>query len=165
MDAEIDISCSVTSPTVDVVALEAAMKHGLAVEEVESAVLSVTIVNNHEMHRLNRQHLDHDYPTDVLSFQLDWAVPGLDTPPATATGRSRGAMIEGEIIVSAEYAADMAPHCGWEAQDELTLYAIHGMLHICGYDDQTDAEQLIMRAREAAILNGPHPGTPSATKP
>ena len=46
----------------------------------------------------------------------------------------------------------MAGDAKWPVQSELTLYVIHGMLHICGYDDLTDDERVLMRSREAAIL-------------
>ena len=62
-------------------------------------------------------------------------------------------MIEGEIIASAEMAAEMASSGQWTAMNELTLYVIHGLLHICGYDDLSPAEQAIMRTRERATLN------------
>ena len=157
MSFEIDISCQTTMHQVDLDALKAAIIHGLTVEQVRSAVLSVTIVDNTAMQRLNRQHLNHDYPTDVISFQLDWRSSQntpTDSPPETKTGRSVDAGIEGEVIVSVEYASETAAACGWNTQDELTLYAIHGMLHICGYDDLTASEKEIMRGREKAILSG-----------
>lgn len=130
------------------------MVHSMAIEEVASAVISISIVDTATMRKLNNQHLQHDYPTDVISFQLNWEHPNHDAPPARPTGRSAGAKVEGEIVVCADFAAEMAPQCGWEPQSELTLYAIHGMLHICGYDDLTPSEKAIMRSREIAVLSG-----------
>ena len=141
---------------VDLRALQAAVEHGLQIEGVATAVLSVTVVDNESIHRLNREHLQHDYPTDVISFQLDWTC-GSETPESRyglLSGRSSGASVEGEIVVSAEYAAEMSGRCGWSTQNELTLYVIHGMLHICGYDDLTDDEKTFMRSREQAVLSG-----------
>jgi rRNA maturation RNase YbeY len=68
-------------------------------------------------------------------------------------GRAAGAAIEGEIIASAEMAVSMAADGKWSAEAELTLYIVHGLLHICGYDDLTPEEKCIMRARERAILS------------
>ncbi len=156
MPFEIDISSCDVPSDIDVSAISAAVAYGLQVEGVQSAVLSVTIVNNATMHRLNSEHLQHDYPTDVISFQLDWmcADATIEARSQLPDGRSLGASIEGEIVVSYEYAAEMAPQCGWSPQNELTLYAIHGMLHICGYDDLTPDEKELMRSRERAILQG-----------
>ena len=68
-------------------------------------------------------------------------------------GRAAGAAIEGEIIASAEMAVSMATDGEWSAEAELILYIVHGLLHICGYDDLTPEEKCIMRARERAILS------------
>lgn len=154
MFSEIDICNKHSANAVDIPALEAAVEHALQAEQVASAVLSITIVSNDEMHALNRQHLQHDYPTDVISFQLDWSSPKVDEPPLSATGRSAAASIEGEIIVSYDYAAQSAEEGEWSTENELTLYVVHGLLHICGYDDLTPEEKLIMRGREQAILTG-----------
>jgi hypothetical protein len=51
-------------------------------------------------------------------------------------------------------AAQTAGRFGWSARDELTLYLVHGLLHLCGYDDRTSRERRIMRGRERAILAG-----------
>ncbi|MCP4173731.1 MAG: rRNA maturation RNase YbeY [Fuerstiella sp.] len=156
MPHEIDISCSHPTYPLNRSDLLETLYHGLRVENVGNAVLSVSVVDNLMMHRLNREYLQHDYPTDVISFQLEWTsgdgVAGL--PSRLPTGRSTDANIEGEIVVNADFAAEMAKQCGWSTKDELTLYAVHGMLHICGYDDQTDDEKEIMRAREKAVLLG-----------
>ena len=50
-------------------------------------------------------------------------------------------------------AAEMASSGQWTASNELTLYVVHGLLHICGYDDLTPAEKQIMRGRERAVLH------------
>ena len=156
MSYEIDISCSHPAYPLDRSCLLKTLQHALHVEGVRNAVLSVTVVDSRTIHRLNREHLQHDYPTDVISFQLDWTSSdgGADMPTQLPTGRSADADIEGEVVVNADIAAEMAEQCGWSTKDELTLYAVHGMLHICGYDDQTDNEKEIMRAREKAVLLG-----------
>ncbi len=98
--------------------------------------ISIAVVNDEQMHELNRKYLDHDYPTDVLSFVLD-----------EADGR-----LEGEIIVSADYAAREANRFGWTTMDELLLYVIHGSLHLVGYDDQSPDAKALMREQEIRFL-------------
>lgn len=154
MSFEIDICDNHPEQSVDVTALETAVQHALRMEEVQAAILSVTIVNDATIHTLNRDHLAHDYPTDVISFQLEWSSPDADAPPIEPAGRSRGAAIEGEIVVSLDYARQSAPSGRWSTSAELTLYVVHGLLHICGYDDLSADEKRIMRARERSILSG-----------
>ena len=108
-------------------------------EGVSDAEISLVFVADDEMHALNRRHLEHDYPTDVLSFLLDEA--------ETETGRS----IEAEIIVGTEYASRTAPQFGWSADDEVTLYVVHGLLHACGYDDLSPEKKRVMRRAEVVI--------------
>lgn len=154
MAFEIDISSSHSASAVDSDAIKVALVEALKLEQVQSAVLSVTLVDNPTIHRLNREHLNHDYPTDVISFPLEWMCDGErpEDRAGQADGRAKGALIEGEIVVSVDYAEEMARRCGWATQNELTLYAVHGMLHICGYDDLTTDEKQVMRLREKAIL-------------
>ena len=159
---EIDISNSQRALAVDLAELRRVLEHALRLEQIRGAVLSVSIVDNATIHRLNREHLQHDYPTDVISFQLDFARDDDAPDDAPAELRAVGAIIEGEIIASAEMAAEMAATGQWSPIDELTLYVIHGLLHICGYDDLSPEEKTIKRSRERAILNalGLHPVYP-----
>ncbi len=172
MAFEIDISNDQTFIQVDIKQLTHAIAHALQVEHVASAVISVSIVDNAAIHVINREHLQHDYPTDVISFQLDFGIQGDEdddheeeddevectvdhqsVDPCSEL-RAQGAMIEGEIIASAQMAAEMASSGQWTAMHELTLYVVHGLLHICGYDDLTPGEKRIMRGRERAVLQG-----------
>ena len=133
----LDISCANLQPRpVDEGRLIAGVRAVLDSANVTSCEVSLTVVDNARMHELNRRHLDHDYPTDVLSFLL-----GFD-----------GQRLDGEIIVSADYAADEAAHYRWPAADELLLYAVHGALHLVGYDDTTAVAAAQMRQREREIL-------------
>lgn len=117
-------------------------------EEVKGAEISVAIVDNPTIWRLNRRHLKHDYPTDVLSFLLDCD----EQDSISESRRGAGKTLSGEVIVSAEMAMEMAENYAWNAQDELCLYLVHGLLHLCGYDDLSSDEQFTMRLRERAIL-------------
>ncbi len=124
--------------------------HLLQLEKVIAADVSLAIVDNATIRELNRQYLEHDYATDVLSFLLecqiepDKQVPGL---------RGSGKTLEGEIIVSAEMAVSMAKTYQWSATDELLLYIVHGLLHLCGYDDLSEDELHLMRIKEQQTLD------------
>lgn len=179
MSFEIDICNRQKKFAVDTSAIRKAVAAALAAEQVAAAVLSISIVDDDEIHVMNRDHLDHDYPTDVISFQLDLrdaeelsdtdghadedadvnAQEPWQDEPAEQAGqslaaelRARGARIEGEIIASVETANRLASSGLWSPTDELNLYVVHGLLHICGYDDLTPEEKRIMRRREQAVF-------------
>ncbi len=102
----------------------------------DSAELSLTIVDDATIHELNRQYLQHDYPTDVLSFPLEQDEQHL----------------EGEVIVSAETAQRVAAEYDWSADEELLLYIVHGMLHLVGFDDHEEADRAAMREQEERFI-------------
>lgn len=103
---------------------------------LKSATISLAVVDDRTIHELNRRYLDHDWPTDVLSFALD----------------ERDGHLEGEIILSAETAAAEAAEFGWPAAAEQLMYVIHGALHLVGYGDKTPDEALAMRIAEGKHL-------------
>ena len=105
-------------------------------EGVAAAEVNVAIVDDAEIHIVNREFLSHDYPTDVISFLLSE-----DDGP-----------LEGELIVSAEHAMKCAHEYGWTAREELLLYAIHGTLHLVGYDDLDETTEPLMRQKETFYL-------------
>lgn len=94
--------------------------------------ISIAIVDNPQIHRVNLEYLRHDYPTDVISFDTT----ELDD------------FLEGEIIASAQTAHQIAIQNQWKASHELLLYIIHGMLHVIGLDDSTLKKAQQMRAEE-----------------
>jgi probable rRNA maturation factor len=101
---------------------------------------SVSIVDDPTIHEINREHLNHDWPTDVISFVFE------------ETEEAGERCVDGEIIASADTAERLALQAGWRSQDELLLYCIHGLLHLAGLDDIEDDEKLEMRAAEQACL-------------
>ncbi len=99
-------------------------------------LLSIAVVGDGTIRRINRDFLAHDEPTDVITFPLDDGDGGAADDPF------------GEILVSAQTARREAVARGVDAPDELALYIIHGALHLAGYDDSTAAKRRRMRARE-----------------
>lgn len=121
---------------VDKPRLITAARQVLADSSYTSASISLAVVDDPTIHALNRQFLDHDYPTDVLSFVLD----------------ARDGHLDGEVVISADTAATAAREHGTTPADEQLLYVIHGMLHLVGHDDQTEADARNMRAAERRYL-------------
>lgn len=154
---QIEISDNQDCLTLDTGYLTEVVRTTLDAEQVTSASLSIAIVDNPTIHELNRQYLQHDYETDVLSFLLEETDDSLHI---AGQPRGTGKTIDGEVIVSAEYAQDLAADYDWEPLHELVLYIVHGVLHLCGYDDLTAEELPLMREREQAVftlLNLPLP--------
>lgn len=107
-------------------------------EKIVCGRLEVTIIGDPAIHRLNVQFLGHDYPTDVLAFELDRDVDS--------------GFLEGNVIVSDDTALDRAREFGWAPENELLLYIIHGTLHLAGYDDHAKEDERAMRAKEREYM-------------
>lgn len=116
--------------------IEFAVRRVLSQAKTGSAHISIAIVDDETIHQLNRQHLQHDYATDVLSFPF-------------VHGPHR---VEGEVVVSADTAMANARRYGWNVDDELLLYVVHGTLHLIGYKDTSPEELAAMREAERRML-------------
>jgi probable rRNA maturation factor len=155
----LDISARQAHVRVDTAYVRKVTRTVLAAERVAAAQISVALADNATVRRVNRDFLRHDYDTDVLSFLFESSLvtPGRQpkkrgVSDQAAELRGAGRRIDGEVLVSAEMAVQMADRFGWSPRDELTLYLVHGLLHLCGYDDLSPAERRLMRERERAIL-------------
>ncbi len=148
----IDIDDSQQALRVDHQRLKDVVRSVLAAEQCASASISLAIVDNETIHDLNIRYLQHDYPTDVLSFLLESELDEASLPIRKGSPRGCGTRLEGEIIVSAEMAKQLAAKYRWKPLDELTLYVVHGLLHLCGYDDRSTKELGVMRQRESEVL-------------
>lgn len=119
--------------------------HVLTAEGVERDVeISLSYVDEDEMHELNRQWRDIDRTTDVLSFECDSAFDE-DIPVDEV-------LELGDIILAPEVIARQAPGFGNDPVDECRLMLVHGLLHLLGYDHIEDDEAEEMEAREDALL-------------
>jgi rRNA maturation RNase YbeY len=107
--------------------------------------LSLAVVDGREMTRLNRRFTGRRGQTDVLAFPL------ADDLSASAD-KSPGSLMVGEIIVNASLAAREARTRGARPIHELALYALHGALHLSGYDDHNPQDRSAMYSQEAEVL-------------
>jgi probable rRNA maturation factor len=114
------------------VLLEILGDHGL------TGTLGVAVVSDDEIRRLHGEFLREETPTDVITFRLD--TPG--SPDDTL----------GEIVVSADTAAREAERRNLRPDAEIALYAIHGALHLAGFDDVAAADRRAMRRGERMYL-------------
>ena len=110
------------------VELRPAVEAALSAAGVEDGHLSVELVGAERIRELNREHRDRDRPTDVLSFPIDGA------------GAVAGPRELGDVVICPEHTLD------------LTEAAVHGVLHLCGYDH--DADDGAMLTLQERIMEG-----------
>lgn len=131
-----------------------------AVEEAEGGEAAVAFVSDRRMRELNKLFRGKDATTDVLSFPHEpddfEAMPESETlttdhrPPAT-DHRPPATVFLGDIVISAEQAARQAAAARLPLELEIKQLILHGLLHLCGYDHETDTGE--MNARELALRN------------
>jgi probable rRNA maturation factor len=98
--------------------------------------VNVAVVNDRRMRALNRRFRRKDYATDVLSF------PAADSDRATRRiGRQHGGFL-GDIVIARGVAAEQARAAGHSTSVEYRLLALHGLLHLLGYDHERDNGQM-----------------------
>jgi probable rRNA maturation factor len=106
--------------------LKGAAAAALDAARITDGHLSVELVDADRIRELNREHRGRDQPTDVLSFPVDGAGP------------APGPRELGDVVICPEHTAD------------LTEATVHGVLHLCGYDHETDAGEML--ALQAEVL-------------
>ncbi|GAV31150.1 MAG: rRNA maturation RNase YbeY [Anaerosomatales bacterium] len=125
-------------------AFERLARHVLTMESApEESELSIAIVDVEEMARLNEQYRGIEGPTDVLSF-------GCDDPCLATEGEP---IVLGDVIIAPEVAERQAQELGVTVESELNLLLVHGILHLFGYDHESDEDAAVMQARERAVLD------------
>jgi len=139
IDVEVSVGEGVQSP-VDPARVEAAVRHVLREEGIAEAEISVALVSDAEITALNEDYLDHQGPTDVISFAL----------------HEEGEAPLGDVYVCVDQATRQAPEYGATPADEVVRLAVHGTLHVLGYDHpegegRTESE---MFARQEELLRG-----------
>ena len=114
-------------------------------------LLSVSLVDDTEIARLNEQFRGIAAPTDVLSFpQLDDA--GQDTPGGAPHPYEAIPLVLGDIVLSLPRARSQALEYGHSLPRELGFLLVHSVLHLLGYDHEDDADRQAMRGAEERIL-------------
>jgi probable rRNA maturation factor len=117
----------------------------LRAHEKEGAEVGVTLVGEKTIQQLNRDYRGIDAPTDVLSFPM--AEPG--EPQAGEEPE-----LLGDVVICIPRAQAQAKEYGHSFRRELLYLAVHGLLHLLGYDHENEAEKRKMREKEEAFLSG-----------
>ncbi|MGK2934108.1 MAG: rRNA maturation RNase YbeY [Gemmatimonadaceae bacterium] len=114
------------------------VRRTLLAERVKEAMISVAFVSSREIAKLNREHLDHAGPTDVISFALG-AAPGVDRDSAASPSQRS---VVGDIYICPDAVRKNAAHYGAGMREELARVVIHGTLHALGYDHEPGEDRV-----------------------
>lgn len=106
-----------------------------ALEQKTLGQLAIQWQSDEELLQVNRQFLDHDYYTDIITFN-----------------RNRGSRVQGDLAISIDRVVDHAVAQNIPLHDEMLRVVVHGVLHLCGYEDQTEEEKLRMRSLETSYM-------------
>ena len=117
-------------------------------EEVkEGSEVSITFVDNERIHEINKEYRQKDAPTDVISFAMEEMgegeieIKGSDEP-----------VVLGDIIISIDRTKEQANEYGHSYERELGFLAVHGFLHLLGYDHMNEDDERVMFSRQRELL-------------
>lgn len=114
----------------------------------ESTEVAILLVSEEEIAGYNQRFLERDGPTDVLAFPVETLLPGI-VPDLDPHGPP---LIAGDVIISPAFVERQARSNGVTPDDEMALMVAHGVLHLLGYDHESDEEAEQMEQRERELL-------------
>lgn len=122
------------------------------------AEVNLTLVDNEQIHEINRMHRGIDRPTDVLSFPMQTYEKPSDFSHVEDFVEENfnpdtGELLLGDIVLSVEKVSEQAVAYGHSEIREYAFLILHSMLHLFGYDHETEEERADMEARQRAILD------------
>ena len=134
--------------------IEETLKYENFTQDVE---ISLIIVTNDEIQKINSKFRNIDRPTDVLSFpMIDFQVPEefslVEAHPEDYFNSDTGELMLGDIVISMDKVYEQAREFGHSPERELAFLVAHSMLHLSGYDHEEEAERLLMEDKQEEIL-------------
>lgn len=108
------------------------------VDQYDKDLGEVTLVfcNDEYLLEMNKEHLDHDYYTDIITFDY-----------------TEGKIVSGDLFISVDRVRDNAEEFKVDFRDELHRVCIHGVLHLCGLKDKNEEDEMRMREAEDLALS------------
>ena len=125
--------------------LEPLLTYALEVENVDNLEFNVIIINNEEIHKINKEYRGIDRPTDVISFALE------DYKDIKYENDYR---VLGDIYISIDKVKEQAKEYGHSEKRELAFLAVHGLLHLLGYDHMEKEDEKVMFSKQELSLDG-----------
>ncbi len=123
--------------------------------------LSILITDDVFIRTLNGTHRGKDRATDVLAFPLDETPKPRPRRGRSMAARSRTPSLLGDVVISVDTAARQARRRRHSLLDEVRFLLAHGILHLLGYDHQTDRDEAEMNALTRALVDKTGPSSPS----
>ena len=141
---EIEIFNETSEEIKEIETVKRLMDYSTKYEGVENVSFNIIIVDNNRIHEINKEYRGVDRPTDVVSFALEEeAFPTIEGDIRTL----------GDIYISIEKAREQALEYGHSFEREISFLALHGLLHLLGYDHMEKEEEKIMFEKQDKILN------------
>ena len=132
-----------TNETIDLEDLKHTINYALETENVNNAFMNIIIIDNEKIHQINKEYRGIDRPTDVISFALE------DDKTFVKTDFR----VLGDIYISIDKVHEQARSYGHSFRRELSFLAVHGIMHLLGYDHMNPDDEKIMFGKQEKILN------------
>lgn len=113
-------------------------------EDLGNVIFNIIIIDNPTIHKINKEYRDKDAPTDVISFALE------DDKTVIEPDVVR---ILGDIYISIDKVHEQALEYGHSFKRELSFLAVHGLLHLLGYDHMEKSDEEVMFKKQEEVLN------------
>ena len=107
----------------------------VASEGFDEGDITVVFVTDEYLLEINKTHLDHDYYTDIITFDY-----------------TESNFISGDLFISYDRVLDNSKEFNVSSYNELCRVVFHGVLHLCGYKDKSSEDEILMRAKESFYL-------------
>lgn len=131
-----------TEEQIDINDLKNTINYTLESENIHDSLMSVIIVNNDEIHKINREYRGIDRETDVISFALEDDKTFVNTY----------LRVLGDIYISIDKVHEQSENYGHSFRRELSFLTVHGILHLLGYDHMVKEDEDIMFHKQDKIL-------------
>lgn len=128
--------------------IKKAVEKALEMHGEDKVEVGIVLVDNEYIQELNRHYRGKDEPTDVLSFAMREGEYDFDSEFEEIEEEE----LLGDIIISCEKAKYQAEEYGHSFNREIGYLAVHGILHLLGYDHETEEEKRKMRQKEEEVL-------------
>ena len=138
-----DYIFNTTNEEIDTSELDSVIKFACSHLGIKNPLLNIVIVDNKRIQEINREYRGKDAVTDVISFAFE-EVNDVDYESIRFLG---------EIYISYERCKEQARDFGHSVRREFSYLAVHGLLHLLGYDHIKEEDKRVMRALEEEILN------------
>ncbi len=133
-----------TNYEVEIKEIKELLEYALKYENITNTEFNIIFITNEEIKKINKEYRGIDRETDVISFALE----DDNTFPISET------KVLGDIYISVDRIISQAKEYGHSEKRECAFLAVHGLLHLLGYDHMTKEDEEVMLKKQEAILDG-----------